>query len=144
MESTVWIRQKLSDLPSAMNKECFTLCLHTLNRPSCPSICCLTIHRALIDENKLFHWVYADSVEVCKLLFFQTLNCSMGKLDPTKSVPILSIEYFVHTFFIVNPPACSVHQIVDLETCIPEFAASMSCSSSRYRSGVSWIVPNRY
>ena len=107
-ESMEWIRKKLSDLLSAMNKESFTLCLHTTNRPSWPSIHCLMIHRALINENKLFHWVYTDLVEVCKLLFFWMLNCSVWKLDPTKSVPMLSIEYFTCTFFIVNPPTCSV------------------------------------
>jgi hypothetical protein len=144
MESTEWIWQKLSDLPSATNKESFTLCLCTTNRPSCPSICCLTIHGALINKNKLFCRVYADSVEVCEPLFFRTLNCSAWKLDHQVTMATLPTECFVHTFFIVNPPAHSVRQIVDLETCIPEFASSMSHSSSRYRSGASRIVPNRY
>ena len=52
-------------------------------------------------------------------------------------------DNLVHTFFIVYPVLWSVRQTVVRETLVPQDTANISCSSSRYKSGVFWTTPRR-
>jgi len=52
-------------------------------------------------------------------------------------------DNLVRTFFIVYPALWSVRQTVVSETSVPEDIFNISCSSSRYKSGVFWTMPRR-
>jgi hypothetical protein len=139
----MYVYDKNKNIPPATHKECLSLCFSSTNRISTTTVCGPAIHRAFIHENHLGRMICTNSGKEIEPFLCWTFCRNPCYLRKGLNFHMIQMRANIRTFFSVNPPLCSVLHTVARETSTPQVAASISCNSSTYKSGVSLTVPSK-